>query len=177
MNILLIPLFAILNRLRGANGFTWIGKVGIMAILFYLLWPSWIIGLLAAGFYFLGQSCGWGWWIGYILNQVISPKPIEGIREVFASEIALRIFPTNYLRYSYFSLALIGLFWWLPVILCFKISIFALVSILICSVGFPLSFEFAKRIPVFKIKLLDRRWETGELIYGLLQGLCLYMVV
>jgi len=79
MNILLIPLFAILNRLRGANGFTWIGKVGIMAILFYLLWPSWIIGLLAAGFYFLGQSCGWGWWIGYILNQVISPKPIENI--------------------------------------------------------------------------------------------------
>ena len=166
MNLLLIPLFAICNRCRGDKGLLPpIGKAGVMIALFYFLWPSWILGLLTAVLYLLGQSCGWGWWIGPIIGSKRSAKPVEGIREKISSDIALKIFPNNYFWYCRTALALIGLWWWLPVIACFHPGWSTVVAIVICSAGFPLSFEVSKN------------WEIGEIIYGAFHGLAIYLVV
>ena len=176
MNLLLIPLFAIFNRFRGASGFTIIGKAGAMIALFYLLWPSWIIGLLAAIFYLLGQSCGWGWWIGSIISITPSTIPVSGIRERIASWAGKRI-TSDYLWGARISLAVIGLFWWAPVIACFPLSWMSLAAIAICVFGFPLSFEIAIRLPKIKINLISHPWEVGEVIYGALNGLAIYLIL
>lgn len=171
MNIIYVLLFSIFNRFRGADGFTIIGKLGTMFLLFFLLWPIWWKGLVISAFYLLGQSIGWGWWIGYILNGKISSKKVDGFREKILSNISKSIFPNNYLYYSYLSLSIVGLLWWLPIILFFNISWITILSIIFCSIGFPLSFEIAKKIPDIKFKLINDNWEVGELIYGLLIGL------
>jgi len=165
MNLLLIPLFAICNRCRGDKG--WlppIGKAGAMITLFYLLYPSYIISSLAAAFYLLGQSCGWGWWIGPLVGTP-NKKKVAGIREIISHDIVRRIFPEGSLWYCRLALALIGLWWWLPVIACFHLSWSTVVAIVICSIGFPLSFEVSKN------------WEIGEIIYGAIQGLAIYLIV
>jgi len=177
MNLLLIPLFALFNRFRGADGYTIIGKAGVMLTLFYLLYPSWIMGLFAAVLYLLGQSVGWGWWIGGILGSSTKGKPLSGIREITVSWIAERVFPNNYLWYCRLSLALIGLVWWLPVLLCFGVNLTIILSSLICSIGFPLSFEVAKRLPKLRCSLLDHPWEVGEFIYGAFTGLAIYLLL
>ena len=178
MNLLLIPLFAICNRCRGDKG--WlppIGKAGTMIALFYFLWPSWILGLLTAVLYLLGQSCGWGWWIGPIVGAAPSKKPVEGFRELISHIIAKKIFPNNSLWYCRIALVLIGLWWWLPVLICFRICWMTLVSLIICGVGFPLAFKIANRIPKINVPMLSGSWEKGEVIYGAFQGLAIHLLI
>ena len=147
-----------------------------MAALFYLLWPSWIVGLLAATLYLLGQSCGWEWWIGSIISITPSTIPVSGIRERIASWVGKRI-TSNCLWQARISLAVIGLFWWVPVIACFSLSWISLVAIAGCAFGFPIAFEIAIRLPKIKINLINHPWEVGEVIYGMFNGLAIYLIL
>ena len=165
MNLLLIPLFAICNRCRGNKG--WlppIGKAGAMIVLFCLLWPSWILGLLAAALYLFGQSLGWGWWIGPIIGSP-NKKKVDGFRELISHDIAKNIFTESSLWYCRLALVIIGLWWWLPVLACFSLGWSTIFAAGICSVGFPLAFEISKK------------WDIGEIVYGAFQGLAIYLIV
>jgi len=182
MNLLLIPLLAMLNRFRGANGFTFIGKIGVVITLLILLFPNtWSIVVVSI-LYIIGQSCGWGWWIGSIIDRKPKIKPVEGIREEIAHWTANKL-TDDYLWYSRIALAIIGFFWWFPVFLAIyifnDIKLYQLMfPTFICSLGFPTAFDLAIIIykPI-KFDLVNDNWELGEVIYGAFQGLSLYIIL
>ncbi|MFH1429325.1 MAG: hypothetical protein ABIH39_06230 [Candidatus Margulisiibacteriota bacterium] len=81
--LLLIPMFAILNRLRGADGYSQYAKVFIGIILGYLLWYKTGLKIyysipLMYILYRIGESFGWGKWIASIIDYRPQPNEQEG---------------------------------------------------------------------------------------------------
>lgn len=165
MKLLFIPIFAILNRWRGSDWpfkhIPFIAKLLSGLILGYLLGGKWWMYPLMIGLYFLGQGVfSWENQIGSILRR-----------------------RKDYLR-ARETLILIGFFWWG---LCLSPFLFTgynipitISTIAIAAIGFPLNFEMARLFPCFEWfddTYTENWWRIGEIIYGAIQGFCIYLIV
>lgn len=178
-------MFAVLNRLRGAYG--WMAKVigALLGGAFYLATSDLYISLAIAIGYILGESFGWGKWIGGIYS-----KHTVATAENLAEEegynngvhwLANKIHPelVNYYHYCLTALALRGMLWFtltlLPVYAAAYISTYAFAfAIIVLGIGFPISIILgAKTAPKFSFNYMEGYWEHAEVWYGLMQGIVL----
>jgi hypothetical protein len=213
---------AILNRLRGTGLIKYFGTLTIFKqkIEIKLVWNHiyglWIalvlgvatlnayIGLAIFIAYLVGESKGWGEWVGaltrwepkdenWLLKQY---RDNEGKKFPFIHQISNSIIPEKmdgtledrleqYNMYATLALALRGMYWWglvYGVLLAFgeiSLSIFLVATILL-GVGFPIACFIGRQITYTKkygFLHFSRGWENQEIIYGLFQGAVLWFVV
>ena len=213
--VVLIPLMSFLNRARGSaaglfdNIATYVAGLVPAALLLYFspmfaVWPlKWnlLLCLIPFAGYVGGESWGWGKWIGGIIG---AGKHTEydkdqgdenGIHWITSKIVDQR---DDYLKYCRIALGLRGIWWWLPVLLPMFImgafggwvigAIKMIVATILFGVGFPVSFDVARRA-FLKIKKKEELgftdgvgdgnfvWEWGEWIYGAIHGLLLALLV
>ena len=119
-----------------------------------------------------------GVWFPYIhqIANIIVKEQIEGTLEEKLKQ---------YNRYAALALTLRGMFWWglvYGVITAFGVigGMTALVAMVLLGIGFPIAcwlgknWKYTNKIGVLEFR---RGWENQEIIYGLIQGLVLWVVV
>ena len=179
----------------------------------YALYLALIVGLLTmnawAGLavliaYLVGESKGWGEWVGALTRWESKDekwlekqyKDNEGVGFPYIHQIANvvvkeRIEGTleeklkQYNKYARLALTLRGVYWWslvYGVIAWFGlINLYEYVTIVaILGIGFPIACETGKMITSSgKIWIINysRGWENQELVYGLFQGLFFNYVI
>ena len=190
---------SILNRLRGTGDVLRVGSFRVTGIMLYALYMMIVVSLVTEWYYGLafvvlfvaGESYAWGKWIGYLVDYEDEHSPeydskvgksfpyIHYIANAIVSE------RVNYKRYCQVALALRGLVWFAPMyaVLWYAELInwieVAVISIVL-AVGFPIAayagrnWDYNARFGVLEFK---RGWENQEIVYGLIQGLCLWYVV
>lgn len=212
---------SILNRLRGTGLIKYFGTVMLLnksidiklvwnhiyalylAILLGVVFSFWV-GILVFIMYLLGESKGWGEWVGSLTRYEPWDKPLlekqylddEGktfpfihqITNFFIKEKGTKDFKYNlqqYLKYSTLALTLRGMYWWGLVygsiaLLGYISTPVALINTLILGVSFPLACYIGKHIKLSgKIGIINysRGWENQELVYGLFQGIVLWSTI
>lgn len=192
---------AILNRFRGTGEIFKISSVSVSGNVIYAVYialvigllSTWYYGIVAGGLYMLGESMGWGKWVGSLcypestITLEARYADDEGTRFPFIHQTANVIVKEreNYLRYCQIALAIRGLYWWLP-LLMFMAMIgitsywLAILGSILLGVGFPVACYIAKitkfEFTWWKVSCVGA-WERQELIYGLMQGIVLWAVV
>ena len=118
-------------------------------------------------------------YIHQIANSIVKEQ-CEGSFEKRANQ---------YKRYATLALMLRGIYWWLPVYLV--IAAFGVISwqvAVVAGIGlgiaFPLACAIGREIEftrVYDLKFVklsfSRGWENQEVVYGLIQGVCLWYVI
>lgn len=188
-------MFTILNRLRGTDGL-WSKIIGLLLVLATLIAFNNTYVALAVGLgYIIGESFGWGEWVGTLS---VHQEPLQNILETTEGKsngirwLASKIIdPTkNWLNYCIVALILRGFYWWTPTIAPLYFVGYSweylLASIIVLSVSFPVACElgyyFSDRISFEKFGLsYAGGWELQEGFYGLFQdlvflGLILYII-
>ena len=190
---------AVLNRLRGTGDLVKVGKLKITGVMVYAIYLLVLIGLVTEWYYglaftvmfLIGESYAWGKWVGYLVDYEDEHTPeydskvgksfpyIHYIANYIIGEKA------DYERYCQVALAIRGLVWWLPVYTVLGIaglisSIEVVLIGLILAIGFPLAcyigswWTYERKLGILEFK---QGWENQEIVYGLLQGLCLWYVI
>ena len=188
---------SILNRLRGTGIIFTISPLKVNGNILYALYlgviigyiSQWYYGILTVGLYILGESYGWGKWIGYLTSEG-APKNYndkEGEQFPFIHFIAETFVEqyTNYTWYCRVALFFRGLFWWMPLYTLFYfiglINITEMLSLsFLLGIAFPISCEIGKVLNYTGnvwIVHYQKGWENQELVYGLFQGLALWYVL
>ena len=189
----------ILNRLRGTGDVLRVGNFRVTGIMLYALYlmvvvtmlSEWYYGLAFVVMFVAGESYAWGKWIGYLVDYEDEHSPeydskvgksfpyIHYIANAIVSE------RVNYKKYCQVALAIRGLVWWLPTYAVLGIAGLlnwvevALIG-LILAIGFPLAcyigswWTYERKFGILEFK---QGWENQEIVYGLLQGLCLWYVI
>lgn len=195
----MIVLEAVLNRLRGIGDVLRVGNFRVTGIMLYALYlmivvtmlSEWYYGLMFVVLFVAGESYAWGKWIGYLVDYEDKHSPeydskvgksfpyIHYIANAIVSE------RVNYKRYCQVALALRGFVWFAPmyallgyagVINWIEVAVISIVL----AVGFPIAayvgrnWDYNARFGVLEFK---RGWENQEIVYGLIQGLCLWYVI
>ena len=190
---------AVLNRLRGTGDLVKVGKLKITGVIVYAMYLLVLIGLVTEWYYgvsfalmfIAGESYAWGKWIGYLVDYEDEHSPeydskvgksfpyIHYIANAIVSE------RVNYKRYCQVALAIRGLVWFAPMyaVLWYAGLInwieVAVISIVL-AVGFPIAayagrnWDYNAKFGVLEFK---RGWENQEVVYGLIQGMCLWYVI
>ena len=192
---------SILNRWRGTGEIFKIFSVPITGNILYAVYialvvallSTWYYGIVAGGLYMLGESMGWGKWVGSLCDPestiTLESRYIddEGTRFPFIHKTANTIVKEreNYLGYCQVALAIRGLYWWLP-LLTFMAMVgitsywLAILGSILLGIGFPLACYIGSKLDYngkfWKINY-SKGWENQELVYGLFQGIVLWAVV
>lgn len=223
---------SILNRLRGTGvlkhfGTLRIGEMKIWKLTIpetdvevklvwnhvYGLYLALVFGLLAmnvwAGLavfvaYLIGESKGWGEWVGaltrwedkdekwlqeqyddkegkgfpfiHIIANWINKEQIEGTLDEKLKQ---------YNKYAITAIILRGMFWWGLVYMVMALfgvigGLTALIATILLGVGFPIACELGKRWNYNKkygVLSFSRGWENQEVVYGLMQGLMFWATI
>lgn len=173
-----------------------------LALVFGLLAMNVWAGLAVLVAYLVGESKGWGEWVGALTRWEtkdeewlqIQYKDNEGVGFPYIHQIANAIVKERiegtleeklkqYHKYATLALALRGMFWWglvYGVMALFGVisGLAALVATVVLGIGFPIACELGKRWDYnkkFGILHLSRGWENQEVIYGLMQGVILWL--
>lgn len=223
---------SVLNRLRGTGVIKHFGTLRVEEIKIwkliipkievevklvwnhiYGLYLALIIGLLStnvwAGLavlvaYLVGESKGWGEWVGALTRWETKDEEWlqrqyddeEGWGLPFIHNIANFICKEQidgtleekliqYNKYAITALVVRGMLWWglvYGVMALFGIisGLAALVATVVLGIGFPVACELGKRWDYnkkFGILHLSRGWENQEIIYGLMQGIVFWLAV
>mgnify|MGYP000125485853 CR=1 FL=1 len=190
---------SILNRLRGTGDVLRVGGFRVTGIMLYALYlmvvvtmiSEWYYGLAFVVLFVAGESYAWGKWIGYLVDYEDEHSP------EYASKVG-KSFPyihyvanaivnerVNYLWYCRVALALRGFVWWYPLYVLFAFAGLigyteALVIGVVLGIAFPVACWIGIKIKAEgKIWIVNysRGWENQELVYGLIQGMCLWYVI
>ena len=175
-----------------------------LALVFGLLTMNAWVGLAVLIAYLVGESKGWGEWVGALTRWETKDekwlqqqyKDNEGVGFPYVHQIANvvvkeRIEGTleeklkQYNKYATLALTLRGMYWWslvYGVIAWFGlINLYEYVAIVaILGIGFPISHAIGKMITRNGTKWIinySRGWENQELVYGLIQGIALWYVI
>jgi len=184
-------MFTILNRLRGTYG--WMSKVigVLLAIVVFLAFNNPYVALMVGIGYVLGESFGWGEWVGNLsvhrMVQIDSLKD-EGVTNgiQWLSKKLVPNYLTNYIKYCRVALSIRGLYWWIPTIapLYFVgVNPYLLIgSILALSICFPIACELGYKNSnylEFKYKFLEYKgaWELQEGFYGIMQDVVFIIII
>lgn len=222
----MVLLMGILNRLRGTGLIKQFGvvtlpyvyktpiKISLVWNHIYGLYIGLIVGLLtlnigwgilALVLYLIGESKGWGEWIGTLTRHEPMTEEIllknyndnEGKKFPFIHQIANFFIKeelkndtfTNkvkqYMRYATLALFLRGIWWWLPLYLLLAYLELisypeAIIGVLIISIMFPINCILSRYIgfnkKIWKVQF-SRGWENQEFLNGLTQGLVLWILI
>ena len=190
---------AVLNRLRGTGDLVKVGKLKITGVMVYAVYllvliglvTEWYYGLAFTAMFLVGESYAWGKWVGYLVDYEDEHTPeydskvgksfpyIHYIANYIIGEKA------NYEKYCQVALAIRGLAWWLPVYAVLGIAgllnwVEVVLIGLILAIGFPLAcyigswWTYERKFGILEFR---QGWENQEIVYGLLQGLCLWYVI
>lgn len=208
--LLVIVLCGVLNRLRGTGVIKNFGTLniankkievkfvgnhlyGIYIALVIGLLSTWYYGLIAGLLYMLGESMGWGKWVGSLCYPESTTSlearyaDYEGVRFPFIHKTANMIVKEreNYLAYCNIALGIRGLYWWLPLLMFMAVIgitsyWLAILGSILLGVGFPVACYMASitkfEFTWWKISCVGA-WERQEIVYGLMQGIVLWAVV
>ena len=185
-------MFLFLNRLRGTIGaYTKVNGL-LIALIVQIAFNNHYVALAVGLGYIIGESFGWGLWVGTLSVQRLNGYALHdegegrnnGI-EWIASHI---VKPTqeSWLNYCRVALSIRGLYWWLPTLaplyfVGFSVEILTLM-ILALSIGFPIACElgyyFRDKVSFEKFGLsYSGGWELQEGFYGLFQDLVLITLI
>jgi len=176
-----------------------------LALVFGLLAMNVWAGLAVLVAYLVGESKGWGEWVGALTSSkeltqddlLRNYKDNEGRGFPYIHKIANLIAPEKgqcedlkdnieqYIRYARVALTLRGIFWWglvYGVIFAFGlISVYEYILItLALGFGFPIACFIGKKLNYngkFSIIHFSQGWENQELVYGFMQGITLWYVI
>lgn len=178
----------ILNRLRGMNG-VWSKIIGLLlAYIIYSVSRNHYVALAVGIGYVIGESFGWGEWIGTLtgdrdFKQLNEEGKNNGIQWL-ASKV---IDPSkDWVNYCRVALAIRGLYWWLPTLAPLYFVGFNPLVILVCvavlSVGFPIACEIGYRTSkLFSFEKygfsVRGGWEHQEVWYGLFQDVVIFILL
>lgn len=190
---------AVLNRLRGTGDLVKVGKLKITGVMVYAIYLLVLIGLVTEWYYglaftvmfLIGESYAWGKWVGYLVDYEDEHTPEYdskvGKSFPYIHYIANHIIgeKADYEKYCQVALAIRGLVWWLPVYAVLGIAgllnwVEVVLIGLILAIGFPLAcyigswWTYERKLGILEFK---QGWENQEIVYGLLQGLCLWYVI
>lgn len=198
MEILLISSLlasSVLNRLRGTGDIFTITITGTMIYTVYLgllvgYLSTYYYGLAVAILFIVGESYSFGKWVGYLVsdNGAIEFDNKKGSGFPFIHQTANFFIQQekNYKRYCQLALTIRSFYWWTPIIavlffadlLSLYIAIF---DVIVLSIGFPIACELSKHIKVkyieSKFLTVNENWHIQELIYGLIQFVCLNLSI
>ena len=189
----------LLNRLRGTGDVLRVGGFRVTGIMLYALYlmvvvtmiSEWYYGLVFVVLFVAGESYAWGKWIGYLVDYEDEHSPeydskvgksVPYIHYIANAIVSERV---NYKRYCQVALAIRGFVWFAPMyaVLWYAELInwieVAVISIML-AVGFPIAayagrnWDYNARFGVLEFK---RGWENQEVVYGLIQGMCLWYVI
>ena len=175
-----------------------------LALVFGLLAMNVWAGLAVLVAYLVGESKGWGEWVGALTRWETKDeewlqrqyKDNEGVGFPYIHQIANAIVKEQiegtleeklkqYHKYATLALALRGMFWW--GLVYGTASMFGIVSwldsvviIVALGIGFPVACWLGKKMDFtkkFGAIHLSRGWENQELVYGLMQGIALWYVI
>ena len=185
-------MFLILNRLRGTEGL-WSKIIGLLlALVVQIAFSNPYVALAVGLGYIIGESFGWGEWVGTLSVQRLNGYALHdegegrnnGI-EWIASHI---VKPTqkSWLNYCRVALSIRGLYWWIPTLaplyfVGFSVELLS-VMILSLSFSFPLACElgyyFRDKVSFDKFGLsYSGGWELQEGFYGLMQDIVFISLV
>ena len=217
-----VVLNGVLNRLRGTGLIKYFGTLNIgkynieiklvwnhiyglyFALIFGYLTASIGVGVVTLVAYLVGESKGWGEWVGALTRWepkdeawlIRQYEDDEGVGFPYIHQIANAITKEQiedtleeklkqYHKYATLALTLRGMFWW--GLVYGTASIFGIVSVLeavvitvALGIGFPVACWLGKKMDFtkkFGVVHLSRGWENQELAYGLMQGVALWYVV
>lgn len=177
-------MMTIVNRFRGTYG--WFAKVNgvVLGLIVYIVFGNLYVSLAVAIGYVLGESFGWGDWVGCLTTNRNNCKDTtdEGKANgiMWLSQKIVPDWRTNFIEYSRVALTIRGFYWWLPTLapLYFVAdSLLITVSILFLSIGFPIACEigYLLRYKDYSFWKLSYKggWEMQEGVYGLMQDIVL----
>ncbi len=186
----------ILNRWRGTGTIFSISKFNITGTIIYALYlgllfgllTTWYVGLLSLGLFLLGESFGWGKWVGSLccpetktdLQKEYEDK--EGYNFPFIHYVANFIIKEKVSYFKYCNLALYfrgmiwGLFIYLALVLFDYISYLEYIIIsIIYGIGFPFACYLSRKKSFnYKSKFISivGKWESQEVYYGFIHFVC-----
>ena len=189
----------LLNRLRGTGDVLRVGNFRVTGIMLYAVYlmivvtmlSEWYYGLAFVVLFVAGESYAWGKWIGYLVDYEDEHSPeydskvgksFPYIHYVANAIVSERV---NYKKYCQTALAIRGLVWFAPMyaVLWYAGLInwieVAVISIVL-AVGFPIAAYVGRNLDynkMFGILEFKRGWENQEVVYGLIQGVCLWYVI
>ena len=190
---------SVLNRLRGIGDVMRVGNFRVTGIMLYALYlmvvvtmlSEWYYGLAFVVLFVAGESYAWGKWIGYLVDYEDEHSPeydskvgksfpyIHYIANAIVSE------RVNYKKYCQVALTLRGLVWFAPMYAVLWYAglinwIEVVIISIVLAVGFPIAAYVGRNLDynkMFGILEFKRGWENQEVVYGLIQGMCLWYVV
>ena len=177
-----------------------------LALVFGLLTMNVFVGLSVLIAYLLGESAGWGKWLGWLVTDVDKrnielvewhQKDNEGKGYPWIHYVSSLFLPekdksfmdseriSRQTSFSTLALTIRGIYWWLPVYLVLAaFSIISFTEAFIISILLGMCFPVAAFIGLnwhfkFKFKMfeLSRGWENQEFIYGLFQGSAILYII
>ena len=185
----------ILNRWRGTGKIFSISIFNITGTIIYALYlgllfgllTTWYIGALTSIGFLIGESFGWGKWVGSLCypentNLQKEYEDKEGYKFPFIHYLANFIIKEKVSYFKYCNLALYfrgmiwGLFLYLALVLfdCISYLEYIIISI-IYGIGFPLSCYLSRKKSFnYKNKFISivGKWESQELYYGFIHFIC-----
>ena len=177
-------MFLILNRLRGT--YSWFAKVNVvvLGLLVYFFTKELDIAIACAFGYIIGESFGWGDWVGCLTgnrnNYKDTTDEVKSNGIMWLSQKIVHDWKTNFIEYSRVALTIRGFYWWflaLAPLYFVADSLLITVSILFLSIGFPIACEIGyllrnKDYSFWKLSYKGG-WEMQEGVYGLMQDVVL----
>lgn len=227
LSTIIILLSSIGNRLRGTGVLTHIATIRLpsikyipslvninlcgshiyglfIAIVLGVTFSNYLLGLLLFIAYIIGESKGWGEWVGMLTrtepydDEVLAfcYKDNEGKTFPFIHQITNSIIKeqvegslitrsNQYRKYATLALTLRGLYWWLPMYLVlYYYNITTLLETftipMLLGIAFPIACYLSKLTTFTKkigILSFSQGWENQEIIYGLFQGIALSYIL
>lgn len=184
----------LLNRWRGTGviftSFPFIKGVHIYALylgLLFVVITQWYIGIFVTIGFFIGESFGWGKWVGSLcypenINLEREYQDKEGYRFPFIHYIANFIIKEKESYFAYCNLALYfrGAIWalclYLPLIIFDYISYIEYIFVsIIWGIGFPLACWLSRKKSfnyTSKFISIVGKWESQEIYYGFIHFIC-----
>lgn len=185
----------LLNRWRGTGKIFSISIFNITGTIIYALYlgllfgliTEWYIGLLTSIGFLLGESFGWGKWVGSLCypentNLQKEYEDKEGYKFPFIHYLANFIIKEKVSYFKYCSLALCfrgmiwGLFIYLSLVLFNYISYLEYIIIsIIYGIGFPFACYLSRKKTFnYKSKFISivGKWETQEVYFGFIHFFC-----
>ena len=177
-------MFTILNRIRGK--YSIFAKVNaiVLGLLFYLVSSDYIISSFIAIGYLIGESFGWGLWVGTLTTQRENSYYLRddnegtnnGIKWLATKIVTIEL--NSWLNYNRVALTIRGFYWWgltlLPLIFIMN-NLIVFLSIILLSVGFTISSELGYLYS--KHKNNKNGWVYQEYIYGFMQDLVILCLI
>lgn len=152
---------------------------------------SFVFAFLGAGLYIFGESFAWGKWVGWLTDwekQAVEDYDNDDGRSFpYIHFIAQSIIKqeVNYTRYCQVALSIRGFIEWTPLlILLGAIGLLpwyvVAINSIILSIGFPIACYIGNMMNIeYRSKYLNlsKGWENQEVVYGLIQFLCLNLSI